>query len=74
MVCDFVAMLGVTETELENMIHVVKEVCQKESDLYKYKTERIQQLFRPLVNDDNITLSMKQFYLEYAAIKSELLF
>ena len=51
LICDFAVMLGISEAEFEDMIHVVKKVCQGESGKYEYKTDMVKKIFGSLYSN-----------------------
>lgn len=53
-ICNFCVMFGITETEFEDLIHVVKEILHEETIGYRYKSEAVQSIFGSLINQNRV--------------------
>lgn len=57
-ICNFCVMFGITETEFEDLIHVVKEILHEETIGYRYKSETVQSIFGSLINQNRVPSDM----------------
>lgn len=73
LICDFAKMLGITEDEIEDIVHIIERIYDEPDNQYHFKTKMIPQIFGGVlenyVNNENVKSSTKKDTLKKAVSK-----